>query len=722
MSATLHRWQGAVPSMRDMSVFLWRVGGRHAVANADVLRQEHASRKKRRSETRAVSSIAREPLPVLRTTHQLVLKHWMNVLVYNGSGVSASSRDHAVASLRSFLAHRYDVQLVTPKALKSAPWQDSCALLVFPGGRDLPYVFDLQGEANTKIRNWVAAGGRYLGFCAGAYYASQRVEFELGTQLEVQGDRALSFFPGVCRGTAFPGFAYESESGARQVSLELNRAAFRDTWQQSPSHVDVWYNGGGAFELPDWDARRDVQVLGRYADKQDRPVAGVRVQVGNGKAILWSVHPEHPSMYEVLPNVDATESARHHEDKERARRAVLRATLSMLDLDVSEEPSPPPRLLPITLSSSRPEQMTMVRESLQRVTSSEDAILRDRHDTFHIQPDSSYVPLSLAALHKPGAEDSEQLRTAPKNVCVFASAPPSSTLTPLFNHESYFSHLVSAGIRFMGATLLYGEVVTSTQTMLDKNDRFLSALPTGTIFIASHQVAGRGRGGNSWVSPAGCLQFSMVLRLSVSHASKIVFLQYLFGVAVVEAVRARSGYENIDLALKWPNDIYGRVGAELRKVGGILVNSSYQNEEFTLVVGCGINLSNSKPTTSVNELIALHNASTGSNLDPLAPEDLLASISAKVETYWPRFTQDGFEPFLDLYLSRWLHGGQRVQIESTKQLVQIVGITTDHGMLRTVPVETDRFGESSVSYATFIDLQPDGNSFDMLQGLLKAKS
>jgi len=43
--------------------------------------------------------------------------------------------------------------------------------------------------------------------------------------------------------------------------------------------------------------------------------------------------------------------------------------------------------------------------------------------------------------------------------------------------------------------------------------------------------------------------------------------------------------------------------------------------------------------------------------------------------------------------------------------VRIVGITPDHGLLRTVPMGG---GE-------FIDLQPDGNSFDMMKGLISTK-
>lgn len=128
-----------------------------------------------------------------------------------------------------------------------------------------------------------------------------------------------------------------------------------------------------------------------------------------------------------------------------------------------------------------------------------------------------------------------------------------------------------------------------------RNDRFLSCLPSGLALLASHQIAGRGRGSNTWVSPAGCLQFSIILRLPQSQASKIVFVQYLFGLAVVEAVRRTEGYEDVKIVLKWPNDVYGDVGQnEYKKIGGILVNSSYMSNEFSLVVGTSVFVANLK--------------------------------------------------------------------------------------------------------------------------------
>lgn len=54
--------------------------------------------------------------------------------------------------------------------------------------------------------------------------------------------------------------------------------------------------------------------------------------------------------------------------------------------------------------------------------------------------------------------------------------------------------------------------------------------------------------------------------------------------------------------------------------------------------------------------------------------------------------------------------------------VRIVGITHDHGLLRTIPERTG-WGRSVRHGADdeYIDLQPDGNSFDIMAGLIKAK-
>jgi hypothetical protein len=132
-----------------------------------------------------------------------------------------------------------------------------------------------------------------------------------------------------------------------------------------------------------------------------------------------------------------------------------------------------------------------------------------------------------------------------------------------------------------------------------------------------------------------------------------------------------SHLQDLPVHLKWPNDIYVRLGPGpdgLRKIGGVLVNSSYQSGTFFLVIGVGINVANPRPTTSLNELIQQHNATKGQpRLEELTLEEVLADILTTFEVFRHEFEdaitarrsskgpEFAFEPFLGRYYSRWLH-------------------------------------------------------------------
>lgn len=72
----------------------------------------------------------------------------------------------------------------------------------------------------------------------------------------------------------------------------------------------------------------------------------------------------------------------------------------------------------------------------------------------------------------------------------------------------------------------------------------------------------------------------------------MVFIQYLFALAVVEACRdekvlgERVGSK---VRIKWPNDLYADFGVdgkeEFKKVGGILVNTSFEDGNVNIIVG-----------------------------------------------------------------------------------------------------------------------------------------
>lgn len=104
--------------------------------------------------------------------------------------------------------------------------------------------------------------------------------------------------------------------------------------------------------------------------------------------------------------------------------------------------------------------------------------------------------------------------------------------------------------------------------------------PPGSVLVAEHQSAGRGRLARSWSSPprAG-LTFSALLR-PAPPATRWGWLPLLTGVALRDAVEDAAG---VDCALKWPNDLLSTDG---RKLAGILA----QTRADAVVVGVGLNV------------------------------------------------------------------------------------------------------------------------------------
>lgn len=238
----------------------------------------------------------------------------LNVLVYSGSkspatalrrsrltrlqgtGATVESVKHCLYSLRRLLSPNYAVIPVNESVILTEPWAPTCALLVFPGGADLGYCRVLNGTGNQKISQYVRQGGAYLGLCSGGYYGCQRCEFEVGNPtLEVVGRRELAFFPGTCRGGAFSGFAYGTETGARAARLNV-----RNTLPQAAStatpELRCYFNGGGVFVDADKLAAKGVEVLATYEDPLDidgGSAALVYCKFGDGSALLSGVHPEY---------------------------------------------------------------------------------------------------------------------------------------------------------------------------------------------------------------------------------------------------------------------------------------------------------------------------------------------------------------------------------------------------------------------------------------------
>ena len=164
----------------------------------------------------------------------------------------------------------------------------------------------------------------------------------------------------------------------------------------------------------------------------------------------------------------------------------------------------------------------------------------------------------------------------------------------------------------------------------------------------------------------------------------LVFIQYLFALAVVEACRALDPAKEwaTKVKLKWPNDIYGEFPAEetwksveLKKLGGILVNTSFERNTVDVIIGtcplcasraslwvlkmdpgCGLNVLNEPPIGSLAQLEALAHGQGASS--SLTVERVTAAVLTAFERTWNLFLTEesqGFRPFMDRYTSSWLH-------------------------------------------------------------------
>ena len=154
-----------------------------------------------------------------------------------------------------------------------------------------------------------------------------------------------------------------------------------------------------------------------------------------------------------------------------------------------EENAVPP-LSRLHLSSSRSGEIARLLTGLKEIITVEagEEYIKDENDTFLLEKSSALSMSELKAvlprsrskspIGRNSSTDSEDrildYSTVVKRIFPHAEDLPKSKDTPYFNHEEYFDHLAKyqsmtkdANTAF-GQTLLYGEVVTSTNTLLEK--------------------------------------------------------------------------------------------------------------------------------------------------------------------------------------------------------------------------------------------------------------
>ncbi len=195
------------------------------------------------------------------------------------------------------------------------------------------------------------------------------------------------------------------------------------------------------------------------------------------------------------------------------------------------------------------------------------------------------------------------------------------------------------------------ESCASTSSVL--LDRAMPDQPSGSVVVCEQQTAGRGRRGRSWLSaPGDSLTFSLLWRFP-SGMLPPAGLSLAAGVA---AARALEGMGAAGVRLKWPNDIL----AEGAKLGGILVETVSHGGRHIAVIGIGINVRLPKEIADAVDV----EAGALASVMPYEPSRnfLLANLLKALADMLDEFGRTGFAGFVEAWLARNAHAGQRVSI------------------------------------------------------------
>ncbi len=226
-------------------------------------------------------------------------------------------------------------------------------------------------------------------------------------------------------------------------------------------------------------------------------------------------------------------------------------------------------------------------------------------------------------------------------------------------------------------TILHYDSLASTNTEAAR-EAALGA-PEGLCVVAREQTAGRGRHSRVWVSPLDAgLYFSIVLRPRMKQAAWPV-LTLMASLAVQDALEEACA---LATDIKWPNDVCARE----RKLCGILAETVETNAGRAVVLGIGINLTDSAFPSELRDTATSIESETASTV---ARDSLTeALVRALARRYDALQREGGVEEMLAEWSERSSYAvGKRVRVAINDEMIEgtTCGLEPD-GALR---VETD---------------------------------
>jgi BirA family biotin operon repressor/biotin-[acetyl-CoA-carboxylase] ligase len=232
-------------------------------------------------------------------------------------------------------------------------------------------------------------------------------------------------------------------------------------------------------------------------------------------------------------------------------------------------------------------------------------------------------------------------------------------MTDSFSAETFRSLLDTEAI---GRCALHLASISSTMDAARREAE--DGAPHGMIVLADEQTSGQGRRGRRWVSPAGNLYVTIILRPAAWNARTLAIVAPLAACEAVEAVA------NVRAGIRWPNDVL----IEGRKVAGVLIDVNFGRAgvDYALVgVGINVRLDPSKHE-EIRDVATSLAAESG---EDVSRERLLASLLNRFERLYASAGRD--DSVYDAWRARLETLGRQVRVQFGDQFDEGVAEDVD---------------------------------------------
>ena len=231
-------------------------------------------------------------------------------------------------------------------------------------------------------------------------------------------------------------------------------------------------------------------------------------------------------------------------------------------------------------------------------------------------------------------------------------------------------------------------------TMSDARRLAREGCPPFTVALTERQTDGRGRLQRHWLSPAGGLYFTVVLRPALPP---VLSFRLTFA-ASYELALAIETVTGVHAAVKWPNDLL--VGEA--KICGMLSEMETEADMVRFLnIGIGINVNNPPPDDipGATSLAALAG-------QPVPRAELLDTFLSGLEK---RLASGSLEDIVSLWKTRALTIGRQVRVETRTDTV--TGTAVDVDAMGALVLRAPDGRLETVHYGDCFHMNPAGAEF-----------